>query len=159
MTAWTQIASTTLGGSAGSITFSSISGSYRDLVILGNCDFDSSTRLKMRVNGSSANYYYLNLGATGGSYYTFNAGGYDSADFYAGANVSGTWQPFRIELNDYSSTDNAKSWYYSGGKPGSTIEFGSGNWNNTSAVNSITLFPSGGVNFITGTQISLYGIG
>ena len=59
---YTQIATTTLGSSQSTITFSSISGAYTDLVLVVTAKVSSATDLWVRANSDSgSNYSYLIL--------------------------------------------------------------------------------------------------
>ena len=62
------IATTTLGANAGSVTFSSIPGTYTDLVLVSNVATTSSTNFGYYLNNDSANNYcVVNMYGNGSS--------------------------------------------------------------------------------------------
>jgi hypothetical protein len=157
-----KIATTTLGSTATTVTFSSISGAYTDLVVVYNGTTSSGGSILMRFNGD-----------TGGNYsWTYMFG--DGSTAYSGRNSSQTFSWFTdsvvsggsttypaqvvMNLNNYSNTTTYKSWLYrldqvttSNGAPQAHI----GLWRSTSAINQISFYNT---TMQIGTTFTLYGI-
>ena len=156
VSAYVALANITLGSSAVSVTFSSISQSYRDLVLVcsvkgsgGNVSpmlrFNSDTganynRVFMAATygGQSLNFTYLNLT--------------DSAN--AG---SSTWAQVTTDILDYSVTNKHKSSVSTSvGVNGAEAVIG--RWASTSAISTLQIFDSTGAQFGIGSTFALYGI-
>jgi hypothetical protein len=154
-----KVATTTLGSAASSVTFSSISGSYTDLILITNpssattdqsiyVQFNADTgtnysRTVMYGDGSSAassrdtSYNYIRMG--------YNTGGRT-------ANIT--------QIQNYSNATTFKSTLSrSNTYPGSAgyVYTSVGLWRNTNAITSILIGASAG-NFDSGSTFTLYGI-
>jgi hypothetical protein len=153
------LATTTLTSNAYSVTFSSISGSYRDLLIL--------------LSGSATDYEYviLQFNSDTGSNYTFTNMIGDGNGVYGGAatingarvgrlsttaNVRGNLQ---AHIMDYSSTDKNTTTLARGNSPDEMTMGIASRWANSAAITSVTVTLYGGTAlFETGTTISLFGV-
>ena len=97
--------STTLGSSASSVTFSSISQDYRDLVVVSNAEFTGSTGFWMRVNSDSSSIYSTIDMRGDGS--TTGSGAFTNAQWFL--DVFGYAADSKVlsivQLMDYSATD------------------------------------------------------
>lgn len=158
--AYTELASGSLSGNSVSIT--SISGSYKDLLLTMD-DFYPGTAgadLLIRVNSSSANYrsFYNRMidstfGATSSS---------SSAEFFeiASMNTTNDSNYLRAEFFDYASTTIFKRAaghnYYLLNNGGRLFADLQGLWRDTSAITSIQMTLSTG-NFAGGTY-KLFGV-
>lgn len=158
-------------GSQASVTFSSIAGSYRDLVVRvrgRNTSSNTSTNPSIQLNGDTgANYVWENFNANST---TINASQNTSATAFplselpaatATANHSGYSQ---VVISDYRGTTFYKSIYAEGGRSRGTgansqlVQFFGGNWANTAAVTSLkVMFDPGAGSFVDGSVVSLYG--
>jgi hypothetical protein len=148
------IATQTLGSTATSVTFSSITGTYTDLVLIfggkgstgGNVTFqfnsDTGSNYSSTIiygDGSSAgsvrgsNQTSMNIGSTGTDI---------STDTFSIMNYSNS-TTYKTVLGRYSRADEV----------GSKV----GLWRSTSAITSIVVGVSGG-NFSIGSTFTLYGI-
>ena len=161
-----ELISTSIGtGSTDSITFntSTLASTYRHLqlritgqTLLGN------TQVNVRFNGDTAgNYSYQVL--YGNGLQVLNAGLANATFMFAGntAFSSNTMVVGTVIdiLDPFSTTKNKtiKSLYGSVGP--NEVGFTTGNWRNTSAVSSITVYAAfGGANFTSASRFSLYGI-
>ena len=160
-----SIATTTLGSSTASVTFSSIPSTYRYLQIRASVQPVSGDDLKLQFNSdtTAANYYthYLNgggasAGASGAStYYTGIGLGYNAAGL---ANVFGG---HIIDILDYANTSKYKttrtlcgSDYNGSGQ----VALLSGLWSSTAAITSIVISNRGGANLTQYSSFALYGI-
>lgn len=159
--AFESIATATPSGT-NTVTFSSISSSYKHLHIriFGRGPTSNGS---IRFNGDTAdNYFSHRLQADGFTIEPANAGlTYVSSI----ADVLRPWvssQPTvgYIDIIDYASTSKNKTIRsFTGAKGNDTgggMYLGSGYWNSTAAITSVTVFF--GNNYTTGTTIALYGI-
>jgi hypothetical protein len=160
------IATTTLGGAQNSVTFSTISGSYTDLIIIVDAAASALTELDVRVgNGSvdSGNNYSSTILTGSGS----SAGSFTqtpTAQFRLNYNsvVSTTLGNTNHIFNfmNYSNTSTFKTVLYRGNSAGNGVDASVGLWRSTSAINTITLYANiaGVRTFSIGSTFTLYGI-
>jgi hypothetical protein len=168
--AYESIATVSAGGST-SISFSDIPSTYKHLQIrhIGRDNRAGSTFtvLYMRFNGntSDTNYWFHELRGDGATVTASNSG--SGADIlFIGSNTasSATSNVFGTSITDiidYASTTKSKtvrSFYGWDNNGSGRVGLNSGLWIPTSAINSITIFPSGNPTFVSGSTISLYGI-
>jgi hypothetical protein len=156
------IATTTLGSAAASITFSSISGSYTDLVIVGKLveDTGGNNNANMRFNNNSgSNYSQTGLagnGSSASSYRVTNASGIGIS--YGNAN-SGRVPEVIIQIMNYSNSTTYKTVLdrNGSGASGGWTDAKVGLWRNTAAITTIS-FHTTNTNFGVGTKFTIYGI-
>lgn len=153
-----KLATTTLSSATSSITFSSISQSYTDLVITGRWrDTTNGSSLKLRFNGDTAtNYSVTYLYAT-----TTTSGGARNSNrayMYGGEDVvtSSSFASFIWDINNYSNTNIFKNSFVRNYSPGGIIMTACNLWRNTQAISSITIFVDN--NMPIGTMFTIYGI-
>jgi hypothetical protein len=165
------ISTTTLSSAAASVTFSSISGSYTDLVLVmvAATTHSSATFPYLRFNSDSAtNYSVTELYGTGsaaGSARDSSTSrgwiGFDiSISTTVGNNVS------TINVMNYSNTTTNKTWLARSNRADSALDYQGTNaivglYRSTSAITSIELRNSRGgtdYNFASGSTFTLYGI-
>lgn len=158
-TAITPLANITLSSSASTVTFSSISQAYRDLVLVLSPIATSETNLIIRFNSDSgSNYSYVNMN---GNQYS----GTGSGNGTANAIRTGTWSLIptsagffqKTEIFDYSVTDKHKTVLTRIDRPTISTEAWSHRWASTSAITSIVIAAEG-VSLASGTVIALYGV-
>jgi hypothetical protein len=158
------IATTTLSGTATSITFSSIPNTYTDLVVSWTAlASTASYQPAIRFNGDNgANYNMLELwgDGTSPSFATERDTSYINAA--RGSSLSTTIPEF-TEFNIFSyagSTYKTAINKYAGDNNGSgVIEITVGLWRSTAAINSLTLVSANGAQSLAaGTIATLYGI-
>lgn len=152
----------TASGAASSITFSSIPSTYTHLQLrLFMVGTSTDQDIWGRFNSDTGSNYATHRMYGSGSG-TPSAGASTSSakiDFFARSNST---QPgvAVIDILDYANTNKYKTsrslsgWDANGS---GFLEFTSGLWQNTSAINSITFFPQVGT-FAAGTHAALYGI-
>jgi hypothetical protein len=156
------IATTTLGSAASTVTFSSIPGTYTDLIVVANVGCSSaSQRAGWQVNSDTgSNYSRIVLVGTGSAV---------SADSEANATAAyGIFDAtngvpttlvgnFITQFQNYSSTNTNKTaltrYNDAGGGTGVSTQL----WRSNSAITSITFLLSGG-NWIANSTFTLYGI-
>ncbi len=155
---YSTIATTTLGSSASSYTFNSISGSYTDLVLVisaKNSTYNSSSG-EVRFNSDSgSNYSYTEIsgnGTTASSSRTANSTSLQC--FRTDINNFGT---SIINIQNYSNSTTNKTTISRASMENGVRAF-AGLWRSTSAITSITVLPEGGTTFSTGSVFTLYGI-
>jgi hypothetical protein len=148
-----------------SITFSSIPSTYKNLQIRVFAAGQANTNVRMRFNGdggSSYSYHLINGGAPYGATPGFGRGTSQTSmlmyDQQLGNNSY--YNVTVTDVIDYSSTTKNKSIKTISGadnNSGAFMYLLGGTWYNTSAVNSITIFPFSN-NFFAGSNFALYGI-
>ena len=157
---YTPIATQTLGSATASVTFSSISGAYTDLVIVYSATTSSGANdVCIRFNGdTTANYsgtFLYGTGSTASStrITTTNA---IFVDYYG---APGTSSPATNILNiqNYSNATTYKTWINRSSQASSGVDAIVGLWRSTSAITSVTLFITSNT-ISVGSTFSLYGI-
>ena len=154
---YTLIASNTLGSAAANITFSSISGTYTDLVIVVNGGtVGSDNSLVVRFNSDTGgNYSYTAIdgnGSTPSSYRETNTSEPQAGSLSTGNNTS------IINIMDYANTTTYKTYIARGNAPAHRVRAFVGLWRNTAAITSVTVQNNASTNFNSGTTFKLYGI-
>ncbi len=150
------IATTTLGSATSAVTFSNISGSYTDLVLVDQA-FGVASHYFVRLNSDSGSNYSVNvILAVSGSALADRSSNQTSGQISRSADSSNS--PMGItHFMKYSATDSWKT-ILSKGNVGNSIVIQYVNlWRSTSAITSIELRPASG-NFDTGSIFTLYGI-
>lgn len=163
---YTPLATNTLGSSATSITFSSISTSYTDLVAVFSGSITTATRVGLNIqvgNGTvdtGSNYSITWLSGNGTTAYS----GKDTSSgaILSGGIISNTISFSTVNFLNYSNTLTYKTTLVKSGNLGSTaqqdVATWVGQWRSTSAINTIKFYPDAGASFSAGTMITLYGI-
>ena len=157
--ALTPLANLTLSSAQSSVTFSSIVGTYRDLilVITAQCNTASSELTYLRFNGDTGNNYP--------SVYMYGTGSSpaSSQSTISVVNINNTYfdQTNRgqmvYQIFDYAQTDKQKS--VLGRADGASLSTNAGfaRWANTAAITTI-LVMSGFSGFAAGSTFALYGV-
>ena len=164
----TLISTTTFDNSVGTYTLSSIPGTYKNLVLVGNGLQSNTTGADtpfFRFNGITTASYAVSGIGTDGTVATF--GSYDQTSFFRtgsralgeSTNTSEFWGMFVFEVYNYADTSYKAVTYTAGSSSGGGQRFssGRGQLNNTGAVTSITFATDSGANFKAGT-VRLYGV-
>jgi len=154
---YTPLANITLGSSAASVTFSSISQVYRDLVLV--CQIFGAGSYPIITFNSDTSNTYQNVQMHG------NGSDPNSQVFtFTGLGVSqsiggSATEPFLFTNNimDYSATDKHKTVLTRSNRAGSGVTALVGRWPSTSAVNTVKI-DGNFVNFTSGSTFALYGI-
>lgn len=150
------LANTTLTSATGTVTFSSIPATYRDLVIIANVP-------SLSGNVTTRDGYLTLNGSGGTSVYMYGAG--------SGSGVSATSSdihlPFDnrhgvyiVNIMDYSATDKHKTILTRTGTGQNATFAIAGRWASTNAVTSVGLVSpdSATKTFAIGSTFALYGI-
>lgn len=163
---YTPIATTTLGASASSVTFSGISGSYTDLVLIASAGtVTGNDNIGLRVGNGSAdsgsNYSVTVLTGNGTAAASDRQSNQTSilTDYYGSIGTTMNAYPHIINIMNYSNTTTYKTVLMRANRADSGTDAIVGLWRSTSAINYIYLFPRGGsLSFNTGSTFTLYGI-
>lgn len=149
---YTALATTTLATAASSVTFSSISSGYRDLMLVCQGTSASNSNWSLRLNSDTTNYsavYMFGNGSTTGS-------GTDTLLLGGGIGTSLSQSTFQIM--DYSATDKHKTVLNRTDKVDDATYAWASRWASTAAVTSVLVRCANGANFSTGSTFSLYGV-
>jgi hypothetical protein len=160
VSAYTALANVTLGSTAATVTFSSISSSFRDLVLIVNGTINTaSSGITFRLNGdTSSSYSVVDMygdGSTTGSGSGTGTRGY--LNYFNFTNSQSVWV---ANFMDYSATDKHTTVLSRANNSSSGTEALACRWANTSAVTSIevTAFVGGSYVFNAGSTFALYGV-
>ncbi len=170
-----QLDEVELGSAQASISFSSIAGTYRDLLIVGELRSDSATTsdgISVRVGNGTVD--------TGANYrYSRTSIDQAAAAAEAGAEAQTIWSPgfstaasadtgvfgqIEMTLLKYADATRRRGLMSRFGQVGDATDFdvggSTGVWMNTaSAIDIVTVFPINGTNFVAGSYLTLYGRG
>lgn len=156
------IATTTVSGtSTTSVDFTSITGSYTDLVLIttggaNSTAFDAWVRFN---SDTGSNYSLQALWGTG----TAASAGRESNATYLRIDKQAAWRSGNRTMNivnimSYSNTNVLKSVISRGSAAADATEVIIGLWHSTSAITSITISNDATAAFANGTTFTLYGI-
>ena len=165
---YTLIASNTLGSAAASVTFSSISGAYTDLVLVFNgynATVDGGSPFIRFNSDTTTNYSYTWLSGDG----TSATSGRDTSKAQIGLTLVTGWdttstQPGMniVHIMDYANTTTFKTVIGRASLASATYpgtEAVVGLWRKTpEAINTILISLTAGGTFATGSTFKLYGI-
>jgi hypothetical protein len=152
---YTPLATVTLGGSDTDIVFSSIPGTYRDLILVVEGTSNVSSNAYLYFNGDTTSGNYANVFAAGtGSSAISSSNGIGS---YVGGIYGSNRSVNIIQIMDYSATDKHKTRLSRMSVAGAEVSMIAGRWANTAAVTSMT-FTLISNTMSTGTTLSLYGV-
>jgi hypothetical protein len=154
---YTPIATQTLGSAASSVTFSSISGSYTDLVLVVNATFSnaSTANLLMQFNGdTTSNYSATRLLGDGSA----ASSGRVSGTYMMIGDINNALFSSIINIQNYANTTTYKTALARTGFAGGYLGAYVGLWRSTSAITSVLIGYNGSGTFAAGSTFSLYGI-
>jgi hypothetical protein len=155
-TTYEPIATTTLGSAQSSVTFSSISGSYTDLVLVGVGLSSASENICLRFNGDTGTNYSKTV-VDGNGTSASSARGSSQDKMILAAFNSSTQSNLITHIMNYSNSTTYKTVLQRGNIASSLVRADVGLWRSTSAITSITLLVASGT-ISTGTTFTLYGI-
>jgi hypothetical protein len=153
---YTPIATTTINTSTNTVTFSSISSAYTDLVLVCNLLDTSNNQIAIQVgNGSvdtGSNYSATRLIGNGSAASSAKT----SAASYMYMGISGTvFGTCLFNFQNYSNTTTFKTVLGRTGHANYDVESTVGLWRSTAAINTIKVY---GFTNILGSTFTLYGI-
>jgi hypothetical protein len=167
---YVALATTTLGSSASTVTFSSIPTTVngvalKDLVLVANgSPADTSfPAILGRVNANSSTVYFAvrmtGDGTTAGTAVSYNAGTFlDLGTAYgAGSSTTGRFSVI-AQYFDFAQTDQHKTVLTRTNTSTSGVQAAACRWGATDAITSLSVLTSGGAGFAAGSTFSLYGV-
>ena len=171
--AMTLISDQTLASAAATVTFASIPGTYKHLMIYAQARSTSSSadHFAMQANGDTAAHY-------GSAYVVSNNGtGFEGdqgsslvaaaimCDLPNTATVANAATSMKVEIPNYAGTVFSKNAIVTGSAMGGTTisaycspEVFNWFWNSTAAITQLVLFGAAGASFAIGSRFTLYGI-
>lgn len=153
------LANLTLTGSASSVTFSSISQAYRDLVLVVSATSSAATNTYIRFNADSGtNYHAVYMegdGSATSSGTKLTAAQIQSTNSFADISTSPNTQVWSVM--DYSATDKHKSVLLRTNLASGGVGAVAARWANTAAITTLLVVGNGGT-LSSGTTLALYGI-
>jgi hypothetical protein len=158
VSAYTALANVTLGSTANTVTFSGISGAYRDLriIITGGVPSDNAS---FTINSDTSSTYYWNTlegnGSAVSSAWNGNTFGSFANNYIVWYNSSGI--VVTMDILDYSATDKHKTILTRGNNAARSVNGLVNRWPSTSAVTSVRLNANGS-NWAVGSTFALYGV-
>ena len=154
---YTPIATQTLGSTAATVTFSSISGAYTDLVLVASLNTTAALDYWFRLNGDTGTNH-SNTRIIGNGTAALSSRGANSDRTYINAVGSTTGQhQFTINLLNYSNTTTYKTQLTRFDNAAQELNARVSLWRSTSAVTTI-LVSTDSSTFTAGSTFSLYGI-
>jgi len=164
-----KIATNTLGSAAASVTFSSILGTYTDLILVAVARTDRAAHddiMGMQFNSDTATNYSTTILSGNGTNATSTrqtSVAYITSRVGAASATAGVWTPVIFSIQNYSNATTNKTALCRFNEPTSGgTDYGVGAtvglWRSTAAVTSIVLKPIVGTNLISGSTFTLYGI-
>ena len=156
---------TVAGGSTSEVEFASISGSYTDLIIVGNLGSASNSYASARFNSDTgSNYSVTNLSGNGTTAISNRDSSRSVADIsyevYQGSTIQAN---FIAQIMNYSNSTTYKTMLSRTNNAGIGTSATVVLWRSTSAITNIKLYSSTGnganlFNFTSGSTFTLYGI-
>jgi hypothetical protein len=159
---YTPLATTTISGTPASYTFSSISGSYTDLVLIGWVAPTLSTGtslMGLQVNGATSGFSTTGVIGTGSAAQSSRNTSSSVMTAMGLNNGSGTGNiNFIANFMNYSNSSTYKTIVVRGNNADAQTEATVSLWQSTAAITSILIKNTGGVNLTNGSTFTLYGI-
>lgn len=157
------LANLTLGSAAATVTFSSISSSYRDLYLVCSFGFSvTGVSPVMQLNADTGANYSFVIAQGNGSSASSPSG---SAQNFMWLNYNGSYATTPVStmicnIMDYSATDKHKTTLVRAGDTATNgaVEMSAHRWASTAAVTSIKIYPYSSGNFVAGSTFALYGV-
>jgi len=152
---YTPIATTTLGSSQATVTFSSFSG-YTDLILVAAGTCSAGSYFTLRFNSDTGTNYSVTELAGDGS--NASSSRITSANYmYIGA-IRTTQTNIITQIQNYSNSTTNKTVLSRTNQAGTETKAVVGLWRSTSAITSMDIGTGGANTFQTGTTFTLYGI-
>lgn len=157
------IATNTLGSDTATVTFSSIPGTYTDLVLVLNSR-SASTSGGVFVqfnNDTGSNYSVIRLrgnGTAASSNNSANVTTGEIGDQNVSTNTAGNFGNIICQINNYSNSTTYKTTLSRANVADVTVRALVSLWRSTSAITEIDIFCENSNNFLSGSTFTLYGI-
>ena len=156
---YTPLANITLGSSAASVTFSSISQAYRDLVLVCNGTFTGTAGFRLTLNGDTDNSTItaVTMIGNGSAASSGTTSGLAGNAISNGVNGGTTDSMYQLHIFDYSVTDKHTSMLLRHDRSDTGTLASASRWANTAAVTTVKVWPASG-SWSAGSTFALYGI-
>ncbi len=152
------IASTTLGSDTTDVEFTSIPGTFTDLVLITSIMGSGASAIDVdfRFNGDTAtNYSWTNLYGNGSSAISARVSSVNYIRLgYVQGNAGAAWSVSRADIMSYANTNVFKTALVSHAAPQNFVTRNVGLWRSTSAITSLKVVGA----FKSGSTFSLYGV-
>ena len=166
---YVALAKATLTSDAASIELTAISGTYTDLLLVGNgrADYAASTARQIRLvinSDTGTNYSKIQVYGNGATVSNEIASATANMNFFsvaADSTTASTFGSFEFYIAGYSTANNKPISTSIANENNSTTgynQMGAGLYRSSSAITSLKLDFQAGNNFKSGTTIWLYGI-
>ena len=156
---YSLIASTTIGTAVNTYTFSSIPGTFTDLLLIGSVVHSASgTNAKIRYNSDTAANYSGTFVYGNGTTAASGRATSDTAIAIDYSTSTTNFSTFRVNIQDYANTTTYKTNVGRNDEAGTQANANVGLWRSTSAINSITIFLTSSANMGINSTLKLYGI-
>ena len=154
---YTPLATQTLGSAAASVTFSSISGAYTDLVLVINAYETAAQNINLQFNGDTTTTNYSGTTLIGNGTSATSARSTNIIYFDRQGNSAGFGTGIAHIMN-YSNATTYKTVLLRYGYPTTTTEATVGLWRGTiAAITSIKIIAES-TTLVSGSTFTLYGI-
>jgi hypothetical protein len=160
------ISTQTVSGTSSAVTFSSISGSYTDLVVVVSVNATSGSPItRIRFNGDTGtNYSWTALNGNGSAAQSTRASseaqGY-LCSYSTIPTAASTFSTMIASIHNYSNSTTYKTCISRASTQGAPTYNGAeavvSLWRNTAAITSIEIAPTSST-FVTGSTFTLYGV-
>lgn len=157
---YTLIQEQVLGSAAATVTFSSIPGTYKDLVLEVMCGTTTGTTFaNYTYNGDTgSNYSFTQIYGDGSTASSNRFSSVSNIGFTPNTLQTSISTTLLANIQSYSNTNVYKtSVHRAGSADNQTVSSGVGLWRNTAAITSITVKTSAN-NFQTGSTFRLWGV-
>ena len=158
---YVPIATQTLGSSASSVTFNSISQGFTDLVVVSSIKPSSSASgygPSFQINGDTgSNYSYTLIYGNGSSAGSIRASSINYARYGSGGSTS-TLEADVTHIMNYSNTTTYKTILARFSQPSADTGAFVNLWRNTAAITSLTFYGNDGGSIAAGSTFTLFGI-
>jgi len=160
---YTPIATTTLGSAASTVSLTSISGSYTDLVLVVSARLTGgggASAIQLQFNGDTgSNYSITTLNGDGSSATSSRASSQTSLAMGLATDASGQQATNIFQIQNYSNATTYKTVLSRANIAGDRVRAQVGLWRATpAAITSILILNNGATTFVAGSTFTLYGI-
>jgi hypothetical protein len=163
-TTYEPIATTTLGSAAATVTFSTISGAYTDLVLVTNLKTTTTNQeVTVKINNDTgSNYSLTNLRGDGSTAASLRRSSQTVGTISKEISPNTAFEFVSVStFMNYSNATTYKTWLSRNNRASASNAPGTealvGLWRSTSAITELVVGLTGG-NFDTGSTFTLYGI-
>jgi len=158
-----KIQTTTLPSATSTISFTGISGSYTDIVLVFGYKSNTTNQptLRLTFNGTSTGFSGTQLtgnGSTDASYRNSNAAFISIARIVGTPTTVGGMATIIMNFQNYSNTTTYKTVLARASAAESGVEADVGLWANTAAITQIDITTATSNDFASGSVVTLYGI-